>query len=111
MSLDFGRHCFNLSGHRLTIFRRRPLPVPAPASGGSEWTLRCHPAEPSRRELAWPNGSSGRTASWQVERRFAKRLGRFVNGYLKTSVPSLSVGSRESPWFLGLAWRVCHVTK
>jgi len=47
--------------------------------------------------LARPCGSSGHTASWQVERRFAKRLGRFANESLKASVPPLSAGSRHNP--------------
>ena len=84
---------FRVAGlQSFAVGRSEILLLPAGKASGPSDVIRLSVPE---WELAWPCGPSGHTASWQVERQFAKRFRRFAFKFLKTSVPPLSVGSRE----------------
>ena len=91
---SFVSNCRDVGLESLAVGRSQFLLLPAGEASGPSDVIRLSFSE---RKVAWSNGSSGHTASWQVERCFAKRLFRFVNEILEASVTPLSAGSRESP--------------
>lgn len=91
---SFVSNCLDVGLESLAVGRSQFLLLPAGEASGPSDVIRLSVPDGN---LARPNGSSGHTASWQVERCFAKRLVRFAKEFLETSVPPLSADSRECP--------------